>query len=314
MTPTTNTGKKSVRLLLLLIIVAYFAGSAFFSYSFTQGPNNRNVSVDTKVNVTNSLPEVILVRINGAATNITLNAGTYQNVTCNATVRDWNGGNTVSNVSAVFFSNVTPTNHTSPQDNNTMYATSCDLGSFDTYTRNVTCVFPVQYHANTGWWICNVTATDDYDFNISVNRTASNWNRTFMDSILALNVTQLIDYGNLSVGDTSEPQPANITNIGNTNINVSVSGYGRNLTDNLSFVCEIGNISIQHEKFNSIGGTDIAQYTNLSMTRRQIPSLTVVQQQNDSQQVINTSWWILYVPPNPFGLCNGTVVFHAERA
>jgi hypothetical protein len=311
----TETRKGSLRLLLLIAIVAYFAGSAFFSYSFNQSFNNRNVSVDTRVYINNSLPEVVYVSIEGGATNITLAAGSYKNVTCNATVRDYNGGSTITNVTAVFFHNVTPTNWSTPDDNNTHYTNlGCTLESFDTYTRNVSCSFSVQYHANAGFWICNVTATDEYLFNGSVSRQGSNSNRTFIDGLLALNVTVLIDYGNMSVGDTSSPQEANITNIGNQNINVSVKGYARTINDGLAMMCEIGNISVQYEKYNIIGGTDITTYRNLSATHTQIANLTILQQTNDSQRVVNSTYWMLYVPPNPFGLCNGTVIFQAERS
>ena len=42
--------------------------------------------------------------------------------------------------------------------------------------------------------------------------------------------------------------------------------------------------------------------------------LKYYQQTNDAVPVINTTYWVLYVPPNPFGRCNGTVVFQAEAA
>jgi hypothetical protein len=312
------SGKSSWKLLLLLAIIAYAAGTALFTYSWAAGPNYKNVTVDTTVNITNSLPTVLSVIINTDNTttgikNITLNAGTTKLVWCNATIRDYNGGNTITNVSATFYDNANA-NSFSPDDNNTHYTnTTCDTASFgwDGFYRNASCSFQIQYYANVNNWTCNVTATDDYSFG-NASRQQSLANQTHIDQLLALNVTPLIDYGNLAVGDTSAPQQANITNFGNRNINISVKGYGAALNDGLAMVCEVGNIAIQNEKYNLIGGGDITQYANLSSAATQIGNLTVMQQTNDSQPVINTSYWVLYVPPNPFGRCNGTVVFQAE--
>jgi hypothetical protein len=304
----------SYKAFLLLGALLYVLGTAIFTLSYSVGTNYRNVSIDTTVNITNSLPEVISVRIDAGATNITLNAGTYRNITCNTTVRDYNGGSTISNITATFFYNVSPTNSSSADDNNTHYTdANCTLGSFDTYTRNATCNFLVQYYANSGFWVCNVTAQDSYNYTNSTGRSSAN-NRTHLDALLALNVTALIDYGELSVGDLSSAQQANVTNFGNRNINVSVKGYGANITDGLAMVCDFGNISVQYEKYNLVGGSDLSTYRNLSAAHVHIPGLTISQQTNDSQQSINTTYWVLFVPPNPFGRCNGTIVFQAESS
>ena len=303
----------SVKMVLLLGVFTYVLGAALFTYSWSPGPNYRNVSVDTTVNITNSLPEVLNVLIEGGSSNITLNAGFYRNVTCNATIRDYNGGSTIDNVSATFYHN-TSSNDTGSDDNNSHYTVSnCTYGSFDTYTRNVSCSFLVQYYANAGPWVCNVTATDPYNFS-NVSRRKSGFNSTYVGTLLALNVTPLIDYGSLAVGDQSDPQQANVTNFGNQNINISVRAYGNVPNDGLAMYCQFGNISVENEKFNVAGGTALSAYTNASNSAQVISGLTVLQQTNDSQPVINTTYWILYVPPNPFGRCNGTVVFQAESS
>jgi len=217
-------------------------------------------------------------------------------------------------VSAAFFRNVTGVNTTSQDDNNTHYTNaSCAGGTPSGFFRNFTCSFDVLYYANAGQWICNVTATDPYAF-ANASRNQSNYNVTSIDGLLALNVTALIDYGDLAVGDISSPEQANVTNFGNLDINVTVKGYGSTLDDGLSFTCEQGNISIEYEKHNLVGGSDPSAYTNLSSTLTQVSGLTIPQQTNDSQQEINTTYWLLVVPPNPFGLCNGSVVFQAESS
>jgi len=315
--PSHRSG--SVKAALLLGIVLYLALASLSTYSFSQGPNNRNVSVDTRVNITQSLPTVLGVFISdgfGNVTNMTLNAGTFKTIYCNASIQDFNGGATILNVSSTFFRNTTGVNTSSPDDNNTHYTNaSCTGAAPSGFFRNFTCGFRVQYHADPGRWICNVTAMDSYtNFTAGIGNQ-SNHNVTNINALLALNVTTLIDYGNLAVGDVSTPQQANVTNLGNMNINISVKGYGLNISDGLAMVCEQGNISIQYEKYNiSDGGQVPTNYINLSNTLTQVPGFTILQQQNDSAQTYNTTYWLLVVPPNPFGICNGTVVFQAESS
>ncbi|RME53532.1 hypothetical protein D6783_01795 [Candidatus Woesearchaeota archaeon] len=292
----------------MLVLLA----SAPFLLSFTAGPNYRNVSVDAIVNVTQSLPEVLSVLINDGSGNITLNAGTTTLITCNATIRDYNGGGTLANVTATFYDNNTASEG-SPDDNNNHYSnTSCTQVNVNGYYANYTCTFNVYYYANNATWVCNVTATDTYDFNGS--DSGSNYNTTAINPVLALNVTSPIDYGDLAVGDTSGAIEANVTNFGNRDINVTVYGYGATPGDGLAMVCQVGNITIANERYSLNSADTWAAMTPLASTPAYIANLTLPQQTNDTQAVINSTYWRLYVPPNPFGQCNGTVVFQAEEA
>lgn len=313
----TRTRTGSLKAAMLVGLALYLVLSSLSTYSWSAGPNYRNVSVDTRVNITNALPEVLGVFVSdgfGNITNITLNAGSTKMVYCNVTVRDYDNIGEV-NVSATFYKNETGINDTTPDDNNTHYTNlTCGAGSPSGFERNYSCSFAVLYYANAGRWICNATAHDPYPFtNASANQ--SGMNVTNINGLLALNVTPLIDYGDMAVGDiSSAPEQANVTNFGNLNINVSVKGYGRNISDGLAFVCDVGNISVQYEKYNAVGGVDLSTYVNLSNTLTRIGGLMVPQQTNDSQQSINATYWMLQVPPNPFGLCNGTVIFQAETS
>lgn len=306
---TTQKIRKRVFVLTSLLLFIAILGIIGTSYSI--GPNYRNISVDTTVNITNSKPEVLIVDIDNGISNITLNAGSTRLVTCNSTVLDYNGGNTIANVTAVFYDG-NSVNHTMPEDNNSMYYnTSCLEQSVNGYYANYTCTFVVEYYANaSNNWICNVTANDVYDFN-GIDY-GWNYNTTEINTLYALNVTSLIDYGDLAVEDTSTAQEANITNFGNVAINVSVYGYGVTPGDGLAMNCDVGNITIANEKFSlNQTGDFVVDYTSLSSVAQDI-GLTIPHQLNDSQQEINSTYWRLFVPPNPFGVCNGTVVFQAE--
>jgi hypothetical protein len=305
-------GRRPFALALLILVAGVLLYNALFSFSYSIGPNYRNVSIDTRVNITHARPEVLNISCDKS---ITLNAGTTKTVTCNATIRVWSGPAEIADVYAVFWDNNTA-NYTSPDRNNNHYTNaSCTQNvSYALYYVNYTCNFSIWYYANNGTnWLGNITAYSNYSFNSSVGNWSSNYTNTTINALLALNVTPLIDYGNMAVGDTSGPQTANVTNFGNLNMNVSVRGYGATQGDGLAFVCQIGNISIANEKYSlNQSGDFLIDYHSLSSVFTQIPSLTMPQQTNDTQQVINSTYWRLYVPPNPFGQCNGTIVFQAE--
>lgn len=310
--------KTSTKAFLLLGLLLYVALTALSGFSFEQGPNNRNVTVNTRVNITNAPPQVLAVVIESGATNITLNAGSQKTILCNATVRDFNGANTIWNVTARLFHNTVLWNDT--DDNNTHYTNSSGFATsgcymnataIDAYTKPVWCQFTVQYHANYGPWTCNVTAVDPFAFG-NTSRNSSLANTSYIDPLLALNVTTLINYGDLATGDVSSPQQANVTNLGNLDINLSVRGYGNVSGDGLAFVCNVtGNISVEYEKYNLIGGVDVNNYRNLTSAQTRV-NLTIRQQTNDSQRSLNTTYWVVEIPPTAFGVCNGYIVFQAE--
>jgi hypothetical protein len=314
MNQKTGRARQLTGFTILALLAAVLLFNAFFTFSYSRDANYRNVSIDTRVNVTHARPEVLTVTCDKP---ITLVAGTYRTVTCNATIRVWSGPSEIANVKGIFWdANNASLNSSDLHTNHYTNATCYQNFTYATYYANYTCNFSVYYNADNGTnWTANLTATSSYPFNGTVTNWSSNSNTTIINQLLALNVTSLIDYGNLAVGDTSAAQQANVTNFGNININVSVRGYGNTSNDSLAFVCQFNNISIANEKYSLNATADFAtQYVALSSNFTIVNSLMLPQQQNDSQQVINNTYWRLYVPPNPFGQCNGTVVFQAEYA
>ena len=157
------------------------------------GSNYRNVTVRTSVNITNSKPEVIAVAIyqesNVSLRNITLSGGGARIVTCNATVRDWNGYNDVTSVNATLF-DASNAQYDSVDNNNTHYTnSSCtNSGNGANYTVNYMCGFNVYYYANNGTWNCTVFAFDTF------NKTGNLTNSTTILALYSLNVTNTIDF------------------------------------------------------------------------------------------------------------------------
>jgi len=290
---------------LLLLLLGILLYNAAFSFSYSVGPNYRNVSIDTTVNITNAAPEIMAITME---TPVTLNAGSTYLVECNVSVRDFNGAGDINYTEAVLFHSTSSA--TAADDNNTHYSnSSCAVASANGDYKNFTCGFSVYYYALPGTWTCNATVYD----NRSYNDTAVN--TTTFNQILALNISPtLIDYGNLSVGDTSANKSADITNIGNADIKTSVKGYGQAEGDGLAFVCQEGNITIDNERFSTNISASWATKTALSGAFQYVGSMVIPKQSQPGVLQTNTTYWQLYVPPNPFGVCNGTIVFQAESA
>jgi hypothetical protein len=295
---------QAVLLVALLIIVALLSD---FSSGSGPGPNYRNYSVDTRVNITSSPPVVIAVTV---PSPVTLTAGSLTGVECNFSIRDYNGFADISAVNSTLFS--TTVAETSVDNNNTKYTnTSCSViaGQQSGAYANYSCQFSLNYYAINGSWTCLGFVNDTAALTARGNASLT------VNALYALNVTPLIDYGDMNAGAFSDNETANVTNLGNIAINITVQGYGRNLSDNLSFVCDQGNLSIGLEHFaaNSTANWTVKQ--NLSSTFAQIAGLTVAKTTNASSS-FNTTYWELYIDPAQiaFGQCNGTIIFQAEAS
>lgn len=311
-----NEYPKYILVVSVLILISFLAIDTPFIFSASFGPNYENVTVDTRVNIAESRPVILNVEIQQGNVTITLNAGLTRSILCNVTVRDYNGWNDTATVNATFWDD-NNANMADPDDDNDHYTnTSCTLtGNDGQYISYWNCSFNVFYYANNGSnWICNITATDNFT-NSTNNFTGSGYNITTINPLYALNVTSLIDYGDVAAGDTSTTsQTANITNFGNRDINISLYGWGgRNLSvakyNGLAFVCAIGNVSVEDERY-SLTDQSWLTMTNLTNVSTLITGLTMPQR--TTTEVMNTTYWRLFVPPSSFGLCNGTIVFAAE--
>ena len=291
--------KMKKTIILAIILVAVLS----LHYETNAQPYNYDhVNVTTRANITNAGPEIVEVLVDQ---DITLNAGGTKIVYCNATIRDWNGWDDVVLVNATLFHS--SSTHESADNNNTHYTNaSCfNTGDDAEFLAFYSCGFEVIHYANNGTWSCNVTAEDTFSFTDSLSNT------TTINALFALNVSDTIDYGDLAVTDTSANISAFITNFGNVNINVSVLGYGATEGDGFGLICEQGsNITVENQRFGIDSGDDWDLKVPLSSTNQDM-SITLLQPTDLTAPVIRETFWQLYVPPNPFGLCTGTVRFTA---
>ncbi|MBN1793072.1 hypothetical protein JW826_05300 [Candidatus Woesearchaeota archaeon] len=317
--------KTKPRIILLFALIFVFYLYYILPSVISWGPidNYRNFSVRTTVNVTDAMPEIVNITCNNG-TAITLNAGTVYPVICKIELKDYNGGNTLngtgsSGVNASTFYYYLNASE-DPDDNNVHYTNStCEVNgtAFANYSINWTCTFYTWYYANNGTWIINITVHDRYNgrsYNVTGTRNAT------IGSLYAVNVTNVIDFGDMYVGETSTTSvEANITNFGNMDINISLYGFGgenQTLYPDLAMVCAVRNLSLDTERYSVNGSEAWAAMTPISGTPTALPNMTLIQQQDDSTPVMNATYWRLYIDPisNPFGQCNGTVIFSAESA
>jgi hypothetical protein len=316
--------KEKLKISLVFIIIFLTYAYLIMPSALSWGPinNYRNISVRTTVNITDAIPEILDITCN-SGTPITLIPGTVQPVTCHIQLRDYNGGSTLNGTvdsgTGVSGVNVSTFYHilnlsSDPDDNNVHYTNSscATAGPASGYYINWTCGFYLWYYANNGTWTANVTVYDRYN-NRSYN--VSGYSNATIEPLYALNVTDIIDFGNMFQGETSQtPVEANITNFGNMNINVSLYGYGgenQSLYSSLAMICQIGNLSLSTERWSlnsSLAWSNMAQITG---TDTLIQNFTLPQRIDDSAPTFNATYWRLYVDPvnTPFGQCNGTVVF-----
>ncbi len=302
---------------MLLVLTAIFIIPMGIAPHTNIGTNYKNVTVWTQVNITHSRPEVLNVTIyeapyNITLKNITISAGSTKQIYCNATLRSWNGFNDITIVNSTLWH--VPTSTSNSTDNNNSHYTnaSCYWNTSNAPANNYTgwyvCVYDVLYYANNGTWGCNFTIEDSWNYTNYGNGS------TIFLPVYALNLTDGIDYGGAAVYEYTGNKTANITNIGNMNINISVEGYGAVRGDGLAMKCSLnGNITVANERFAT---SDVNWTTKTPLVGTaggvRIPGLTMPKQTNDSL-VVNTTYWQVYINEtfNPAGNCTGNIIFTA---
>ncbi len=284
-------------------ILTFAVFSLVLLISSVSAYNYEDVDVITRANITNAVPEILEVIVDE---DITLNAGGVKTVYCNASIRDWNGWEDVIAVNGTFF--YEPDSFSGDVDDGNLHYTnsSCEIYDNDgEYIAYSSCTFEVLHYANNGDWVCNVSAEDSFGFVDSLE------NETTINELYALNVTDTIDYGDLSVLDYSPDVLSSITNFGNVDINVSVLGYGVEEGDGLGLVCDEGsNITVENQRFSLDTDNLWEEKTALSSDYQDV-GITLLQPTDATSPVESSLYWRLFVPPNPFGECVGTLRFTA---
>ena len=81
----------------------------------------------------------------------------------------------------------------------------------------------------------------------------------------------------------------------------------------LAMVCDQRNLTLPNERY-SLTSTDYDSMTPVTGSPVTIGGLRIEKQVQPSVFMVNSTFWRLHVnvTTNPFGVCNGTVIFAAE--
>ncbi|GIU69977.1 MAG: hypothetical protein KatS3mg002_1213 [Candidatus Woesearchaeota archaeon] len=237
---------------------------------------------------------------------IILSAGSFRKVYCIVVASDFFGPDNVNTVSSVFHYYLNSSNGL--EDNNVRYINnSCALNETTSMNKTFVCSFNVYYYANNGTWNCTT--------NVYNNQSAYSVysNLTNITPLYALNITDGITFDDTESGFESSEAYANVTNIGNMPINISIQGYAISIGDAVGMNCSDGtNISIDSIRYSlssssyssKIPLTGFLQNTSLSLPK-----------QTNSSAVYNVTYWQIKPTPSIGSIsrvCTGYVIFNAE--
>ncbi len=323
--------KHNGKMVLLFLVEALFVFIIITSFgSWVSGQSGGNVTVMTQLQVGNVSPEVLNVSINNYAPTIDLVPNATKAVNCQVLVRDWNNDTTITNVTARFFDTAV-SSYGGADDNNYHYTNnSCAINySFGTwnsvtdspYLALANCTFNVWYYADAGNWNCTAIVTDNS------NLTGTGNNNITVSQLLAVGLPNSINYGTVNGTYVSNENITNVTNEGNTKLNLSLEGYAQTPGDGLAMNCTLGSmpyINISYEKYNLTvshpGGLTLTQleanYTNLTSTYT-VKDFNLGSRQNDLKagtDDTNSTYWRIYVPKGVAGTCSGYIVFGASTS
>jgi hypothetical protein len=294
----------SILLFTLVIFIGFFS-----AIPISQGGSN--MTTMSTVYIDNTEPNITGIEI----TSVDLVPGSTTQVNCTGYFWDYNGWDDI-NVTNATLHHLDLSSVDGSDDNNYRYTnTTCSCSQYGTEATNGSCLctFNVWYYATNGTWMCNMTLGDG-EFDSSLNTT------TEIGNILGVGLPDAIDFGNMSVAETSAYVPVNISNWGNVPINVSLRGYGG--TDesisgvgDLAMMCDLGNISMDYLRYSQNDSTPYSNMINLTNVSTALPDVDLPVRTNDISYAndTNTTYWKLYIPWTTGGRCNGTVEFTGEQ-
>jgi hypothetical protein len=263
-----------------------------------------NQTLNTTVNITNSAPQVKDVDC-----PVSLDLEAYGNVTitCNVSVTDYDNNTNIVNATFYYYAN----NPDDPDNKNNHYTnTSCSSLTPQDVDMDFACSFEIIYFANNGTWYSNSTAFDDQD---AVESNTSD--AITINPLAAIYIPNnaVLDFGEVAYGDTSGEKLANLTNVGNMQIDISVQGWGVTKGDGLAMNCDTGSIPADYERYNITSGQswDNEMY-NLTTTDFLIPNFNIEKTTDEASPKLNSTYWRLQIPSGAGGICNGKVLFTAS--
>lgn len=326
---THEQGQENILIGMLSFVLALlvFGSLASISPYVFGGDFDENDTATAQVNVTNVAPIISDMRLwangsNPLGTNGTLelSPGTTTLIYCNASIYDTNGYLDLNHTNATLFHQTSSNLGADNQEDHYTNGTCTRKWGSGLYS-NWLCSFRVWYFALNGTWTCNMTTADQNisnEWNVNTSHVTAT-----MSKLVALNVTEIIDYGKMNpLSNSSADEVANIGNLGNVNIDVNIWGYARDATngDNASMVCDVGNISVEYQHYNLTTSGQDWNWTGSAMQNLSgVPTGTdhddfTLAKATTSAGSAQDTYWRIGIPQGIRGRCNGTIVFGAYES
>lgn len=262
-------------------------------------------TVSSSASVTNAAPTVGTVT---ATTPVTLSSGSTVIAWCNATITDTNGYSDVSAVNATIYHSTS--SEGASDDNNDHYTnSSCVTAGGSGTTINANCTFTLQYYANANSWTCKMYANDTAG--LSGSSTAS----VTVNNLTGLSVPSTIAFGELALAATSSVDINHtVTNYGNTQLDIQLSGTDAADNTANAFNCTIGTVPVGNTKYNV---TQYAQDYTANMTALTGSAVTrtefdLAQRTSEVSASTAKTYWKTKMPTTGVGgSCAGKLIFGA---
>ena len=235
---------------------------------------------------------------------INLNPGTTKEVVCNVNVSDGNGIDDISLVQAIL--HLEGISDFSQNNNQVYIDNNCNFIGQTSNLAEYSCSFNVQYYANNGTWLCNVTATDNQGLQ------GNDFEDTIIDELYAINLSALqIDFGDIPAGSISDEREVDVFNIGNMPLNIFVRGYGGDdpvLGDGFAMLCsDAQSVPVGNQRFSNTENILFNDKSQLSSSFSTI--ISNLEKQTTTSMISQTTYWELLAPPISVTDCEGTIVF-----
>ncbi|MBR9693102.1 hypothetical protein GOV07_04200 [Candidatus Woesearchaeota archaeon] len=234
-----------------------------------------------------------------SSTNIMLGGNVI--VWCNATITDLQGASTITMVESYFhradwdYSDAdTPSSH---------HTGNCSSTPVDADTVDYACNFTLPYYARSMNWTCTYRVVDELGYE------SFGINNSFVEPLYAFNLTpQFIAYGLINPGNISGERSVTVTNLGNAELDMALDGYAQVNGDGLALVCDVGNTSIEDERYAISSGLSWSVMTQLSDVAIQADEFNLPPR-NESFDGEKDIYWRVRLGVPQKGNCTGFVTF-----
>lgn len=257
----------------------------------------------------NTLPTAVSATLMNGDASIDLSPGTITPITATVTITDSDFCSTITDVSAVLYRS--GVGEVGIFNGSNRYNMICeeDIGSCGVADTEATytCSVDMQYFAQptdagspypSENWLVSITPSD------TVGAGTASVDSIEVNTLVAVDTSASVNYGTLSLGQTTGATNQTITtqNQGNIPIDIFVSGYGALAGDGTSFACTTGTIPVSNVEYATSAFTYTAG-TDLSATPVEVDTTLLPSEGSVSQLELYTG---VSIPASGVGgACSG---------